>query len=169
MKIKIVTIKILVFVVLAYILVFNIGGLLEINMIHKEYMACLYDFDYKSSIQHTQLWCITNIFLANLTALLFVIYQTKRSRVRTVCLYLSVVFLLVLNSKTIVDICNMIDITGEWRVVNLIIIIIAAILLGTISVKDNEYNKEGNLFNWISWIGVIFAFILSVISIYIFV
>ena len=63
----------------------------------------------------------------------------------------------------------MIDITGEWRVVNLIIIIIAAILLGTISVKDNEYNKEGNLFNWISWIGVIFAFILSVILIYIFV
>ena len=77
---RLIIIKILVYIVLAYILIFNIGTLLETHMIHKEYMACLYDFDYKPSIQHTQFWCKTNIFIIIMIALFFVIFQTKRSR-----------------------------------------------------------------------------------------
>ena len=48
MEKRFVIIKILIYVVLAYILIFNIGTLLESHMVHKEYMTCLYDLDYKS-------------------------------------------------------------------------------------------------------------------------
>lgn len=168
MEKRFVIIKILIYVVLAYILVFNIGTLLESHMVHKEYMTCLYDLDYKSSIHHTLIWCKTNIFLVNLIALLFVIYQTKRSRTRIVSLFVSVVFLSLLNSKTVVEIYNLIEIVGEWRLVNLFASIIVAILLSIFTIKNNGYKKERCIFYWISWIGVVFASVLSVLLIYIF-
>lgn len=139
---RLIIIKILVYIVLAYILIFNIGTLLETHMIHKEYMASLYDFDYKPSIQHTQFWCKTNIFIIIMIALFFVIFQTKRSRVWTVCLFADVVFLLLHNYKSVVEICNLIEIVDEWRLVNMIAGIIVAILLGILTVKDNAYNKK---------------------------
>lgn len=164
---KFAIIKFLTFVILAYILIFNIGCLLETHMIKKEYMVFLLDIDYRPLIKHTQYWCKINISLINLMAILFIPFLTKRNLVRIVCLFVIVALMFLLNSRIITETCNLIDIVDKWRLVNLAVSIIIAIFLGILTAKDNYTIKERGLLYWISCVGVISVLLFSALLIYI--
>ena len=164
---KFAIIKFTIFVILAYILIFNIGCLLETHMIKKEYMVFLLDIDYRPLIKHTQYWCKFNISLINLMAILFIPFLTKRNLVRIVCLFVIVALMFLLNSRITTETCNLIDIVDKWRLVNLAVSIIIAIFLGILTAKDNYTIKERGLLYWISWVGAISASLFSALLIYI--